>query len=182
MRNRPLSENALHRRPPARGIAAARPNAGGLLRRFLSALSARLLAKCNPAESRIRMRRVAVHQMRIRSSSTGERGSARESNDDCSRPAGPSGLRQEPCRAGQDPRPPDESADRGSKSLGTELACASYETSGFRTARFEKRPKSRSADHSSRTPWSRQSAATRASCTSGPAIRPSCTNARSFDQ
>ncbi len=53
---------------------------------------------------------------------------------------------------------------------------------GFRTVMPEKRLKSLSAVHSSRTPWKRQSAATRASWTCGPLIRPSSRALRSSGQ
>jgi hypothetical protein len=55
-------------------------------------------------------------------------------------------------------------------------------TSGFRTDTPGKRPKSRSTVQSSRTPWRRQIAATRASCTCGPATLPSRRAARSSGQ
>lgn len=45
-----------------------------------------------------------------------------------------------------------------------------YDTSGLRVPTFGKRLKSRSAVHSSATPWWAQSAATRASCPRGPEI------------
>jgi hypothetical protein len=54
--------------------------------------------------------------------------------------------------------------------------------SGFRTVSPGNRPKSRSAVHSSRTPWSRHKAATRASCTCPPATRPASSTARSSRQ
>jgi hypothetical protein len=53
---------------------------------------------------------------------------------------------------------------------------------GFRTVMPGKRLKSLSAVHSSRTPWKRQSAATRASWTCGPVIRPSSRALRSSGQ
>ena len=57
-----------------------------------------------------------------------------------------------------------------------------YPTSGLRQGSPGKRPKSRSAVHSSRTPCAAHSAAIRASCTAGPEIRPSRTSERSSGQ
>lgn len=59
---------------------------------------------------------------------------------------------------------------------------ASQATNGFRTRRPEKRPKSRSAIHSSRSPCSRHNAAICASCTWAPRIRPASRAARSSGQ
>jgi len=53
---------------------------------------------------------------------------------------------------------------------------------GFRTVSAGNRPKSRSTVHNSRMPWSWQSAATCASCTWGPWIRPSRSALRSIGQ
>jgi len=64
---------------------------------------------------------------------------------------------------------------------GIRPACA-QRTSGFVTFSPGKRPKSRSEVHNSSIPWSRQSAATRASCICGPATRPAVRVARNSGQ
>ncbi len=66
-------------------------------------------------------------------------------------------------------RPSDHQLDQG-------------QTKGFTTARPAKRLKSRSADHSARTPCCRHKAAIRASWTCGPAIRPPTSSARNAGQ